>query len=75
MGLKWFAGIEEKQPPFIIQTAARQSFDHPARELMAINIDSLQAGSYLLRVSVFDKFSGKIAEASTTFSKTRRKEG
>jgi hypothetical protein len=71
-GLKWFAGIEEKQPPFIIQTATRMSFERPAKEIMAINIDSLQEGKYLLWVSVFDRFSGKIAETSTAFTKTRR---
>ncbi len=73
-GLKWFAGIEEKQQPFIIQTATRQSFDHPAKEIMTINIDSLQGGKYLLHVSVFDRYSGKIAESSTTFSKMNPKE-
>lgn len=72
--LKWFAGIEEKQPPFIIQTATRQSFALPAKEIMAVNIDSLREGDYLLRVSVFDKYSGEIAEISTTFAKTGTKE-
>jgi GWxTD domain-containing protein len=70
-GLKWFAGIEEKRPPFIIQTATRQSIDYPAKEIMSINIDTLQEGAYLLRVSIFDKYSGKIAETATSFAKRR----
>jgi GWxTD domain-containing protein len=70
--LRWFAGIEDKKPPFIIQTASRQSFESPAKEIMGINIDSLEAGNYLLRVRVFDKYSGRIAEAATTFIKMRK---
>ncbi len=68
-GLKWLAGIEEQQTPSIIQTATRRSFETPANELMAINIDPLEAGRYILKVSVFDKFSGEVAAVSTVFTK------
>ncbi|MFH1755229.1 MAG: GWxTD domain-containing protein [Candidatus Latescibacterota bacterium] len=68
-GLKWFTGIEEQASPFIIQTATRLSFERPAREMMTIEIGALQAGKYLLHVSVFDKYSGDISHVVTTFSK------
>ncbi len=71
-GLKWITGTKEEKPPFIIQTATRRSTESPAREIMRINVDSLEPGNYLLKVRILDRYSGEVAEAATDFVKTSK---
>ena len=66
-GITWLLGVEMDQDPCVVQTVSRKSPERPAREIMTINIDTLQTGRYLLRVSVLDKYSGARTEAATVF--------
>ncbi len=68
-GLKRLIGMEKERRPTIIQTIRRSGYGNIAKEAIAINIDSLEIGRYILRVRVSDRLTGETTEAIAVFSK------
>ncbi|MCZ6766383.1 MAG: GWxTD domain-containing protein [bacterium] len=68
-GLKKLAGFESSPDPVISQTFSRSSPRGRAEELLAIDIDSLRPGKYVLRVAVHDRWTGAVAYRTKGFWK------
>jgi hypothetical protein len=64
------AGLLGDKNPSISQTIHRRGAGFTSSEDIAINIDSLDEGSYELVVSVEDRISGGKAQSSKVFYKT-----
>ncbi|MFQ5511695.1 MAG: tetratricopeptide repeat protein [Candidatus Krumholzibacteriia bacterium] len=67
-GLKSMMGFRPESDPVISQTLERRSFRHEASENLAIDIDALRAGEYVLTITVRDRHSGEAVERSTSFT-------
>lgn len=68
-GLQRMIGVLEGPEPVISQTISRTGSHHTASENIAIDIDALKAGSYVLQIEVEDGTSGERAETVKMFSK------
>jgi GWxTD domain-containing protein len=68
-GLKWLVRMSSDPDPALSQTLSRTGTTYTARERLAINIDELAPGNYMLSIAVHDKTTGERAVASKVFTK------
>ncbi|UCG53111.1 MAG: GWxTD domain-containing protein [Candidatus Latescibacterota bacterium] len=68
-GVKWLLQIDTSPDPVISQTLQRRGARHEASEELAIDIDALKPGDYVLSVTVTDQTSGDTASSSKPFTK------
>jgi hypothetical protein len=74
-GLRSMIGMTRPRDPVISQTLQRRGARHQADEDLAVDIDALDPGDYILQISVRDHQSGEVAERRRSFSKTPRETG
>jgi hypothetical protein len=68
-GVKRLLQIDTSPDPVISQTLQRAGANHDDFEELAIDIDALRPGDYVLNVTVTDQTSGHIARSSAVFTK------
>ncbi|UCH85501.1 MAG: GWxTD domain-containing protein [Candidatus Latescibacterota bacterium] len=68
-GIKWLLQMDTSPNPVMSQTFARTSDGYEASEQLAIDIESLKPGEYVLSVEVNDQTSGDVASVSKSFTK------
>jgi GWxTD domain-containing protein len=68
-GIKWLLQMDTAPSPVISQTFQRTGSQHQAAEELAIDIELLEPGDYVLTVEVNDKTSGDGAASSKPFTK------
>jgi len=74
-GLKHMMGFRKPPEPVISQTLQRRGPRHRAEEKIAVDIDALKPGDYVLRVSARDHKSGDGAERIRGFTKSPQRAG
>jgi hypothetical protein len=67
--LRNMIGMAKRRDPVISQTLQRRGARHRAGEDLAVDIDALDPGDYILEVSIRDHQSGEVAERRRGFSK------
>ena len=68
-GIKWLLLMDTGSDPALSQTLTRTGTSYTTQERLAINIDDLDSGDYMLSITVFDKTTGERAVSSKAFTK------
>ncbi len=68
-GMKWLLRMDSDPDPTLSQTLTRTGSNHTTHERIAIDIDDLDPGDYMISITVLDKTTGERAVSSKAFTK------
>jgi GWxTD domain-containing protein len=68
-GIKWVAGLSSDPEPVISQTLHRTGRSHDADEALAVDIEALEPGDYILQINIRDTVGERAVERRKGFTR------